>query len=510
MAKGRGSNVWKLYEALDLSKDNDEIRAGNHRKQIAFYDDGVGTESFKPLKIIGGAFGWGLQRNVCQLYASLCRAYRCNPDGDEQDYDRIYCFGFSRGGYTVRMLAGLITCCGILREAHTMSDRDLMKKIDKAYKVFRGQFKRLTRSKIPSEPDPKVIEACRQFREDNSYNIGEDRQPYIKFIGVWDTVAAVGLPFDGITDAWNYLIYPFKFPNHKLASQVQHACQALAIDDERKSFHPILWNEESQKDKERIEQVWFTGMHSNVGGGYPRHGLSLVPLNWMIKNARAAGLHFDEVIRQSYLTHENIHDKMHDSRSFLGLFYRYHPRFITEMCEKNQVDVQIDSSVSQRIGLSTQGYAPGNVPPKNLHDRPDSFKDFCAPINDSRSLVKVRQGLHWTMIISLAAVGIVVYKADDWGLKGELIVTKSVVEGTEKVMSYIPFLGNALCQFFKVFYTNYWFAAIVMIITTLLLFLSRVIRRKQLAVYNNFWSPKRSLLSSCEHSHDDEGKHTHA
>ncbi len=91
MTKGRGSNVWKLYEAIDLTD----------QRQVAFYDDGVGTEENKLFKMIGGAFGWGLKRNVCDLYAALCRTYVPG--------DRIYLFGFSRGAWTVRTLAGL---CG--------------------------------------------------------------------------------------------------------------------------------------------------------------------------------------------------------------------------------------------------------------------------------------------------------------------------------------------------------------------------------------------------------------
>ena len=106
--KGRGTNVFKVFESVDLS---------SHRynpvqvPQLAIYDDGVGTESFKPLKLLGGIGGYGLSRNVCQLYKELCRVY--DPG------DRIFLFGFSRGAFTVRTLAGMIASCGILILAAT-------------------------------------------------------------------------------------------------------------------------------------------------------------------------------------------------------------------------------------------------------------------------------------------------------------------------------------------------------------------------------------------------------
>jgi uncharacterized protein (DUF2235 family) len=109
MMKGRGTNVWKLYEAVDLTAHRWHQGSGDGstrgREQIAFYDDGVGSQQNKVLKIVGGAFGYGLKRNIRDLYKSLCRAYRAGDD--------IYIFGFSRGAYTARVLAGLILSCGM-------------------------------------------------------------------------------------------------------------------------------------------------------------------------------------------------------------------------------------------------------------------------------------------------------------------------------------------------------------------------------------------------------------
>lgn len=122
--KQRGTNVFKLYEAIDL----------NHKKnQIAFYDDGVGTQNFKLAKILGGAFGYGLSRNVRQLYADLARFYEPGDD--------IYLFGFSRGAFTVRTLGGFITKCGVL-DAKTYCENDsiLLNRVDGAYKAYRRGY----------------------------------------------------------------------------------------------------------------------------------------------------------------------------------------------------------------------------------------------------------------------------------------------------------------------------------------------------------------------------------
>ena len=106
--KGRGTNVFKLYEAVDLEghKTNQALT-----RQIAFYDDGVGTGRLRLWRLLSGALGWGLSRNVRQLYADLARTY--DPG------DRIFLFGFSRGAFTVRTVAGFIATCGIVDRAPT-------------------------------------------------------------------------------------------------------------------------------------------------------------------------------------------------------------------------------------------------------------------------------------------------------------------------------------------------------------------------------------------------------
>src|SRR5712691_4190800 len=122
--KDRGTNVFKLYEAVDV---NGHLNNPTLTPQITFYDDGVGTETFKPLKLLGGALGWGLSRNVKELYAALVRSY--NPG------DRIFLFGFSRGAYTVRTLGSFITTCGILERNRYVTDADLVKAVKDAYEI---------------------------------------------------------------------------------------------------------------------------------------------------------------------------------------------------------------------------------------------------------------------------------------------------------------------------------------------------------------------------------------
>ncbi|MFQ5714657.1 MAG: DUF2235 domain-containing protein [Candidatus Scalinduaceae bacterium] len=356
----RGTNVYKLYEAVDLHRHK---KVPPLAKQIAFYDDGVGTESIKLLKILGGAFGWGLSRNVRQLYAHLVRTYNVG--------DPIYLFGFSRGAFTVRTLAGVINTCGILNRTNFKKDSDIVKEVKRLYRDYRSKYKRIFSRKLTKY---EIKERAAAFRK--KYG-GVDAT--IKFIGVWDTVDAVGAPIDEIAKFINKFIYPFKFVDSRLSpeNKVEKACHALSIDDERLTFHPVMWDErvvedeEGEEDKEgkedkkdRIEQVWFAGVHSNVGGGYPKHGMSLVSLDWMMSKAEVAGLKFIDHDRELYHDRRNVTDKLYDSRSGMGVYYRYKPRDFggDKFCEKYGITPKIHNSVIKRIKQRTEGYAPGNIP----------------------------------------------------------------------------------------------------------------------------------------------------
>jgi uncharacterized protein (DUF2235 family) len=340
--KGRGTNVFKLFESLDLV---------HHRvdpsltPQVAFYDDGVGTQTFKPLKIFAGMTGFGLSRNVKQLYKEIVRIY--DPG------DRIFLFGFSRGAFTVRTLAGFIANCGLINAAALSTASELNSAVERAYGIYRQRYRPKLWEMLFGKPDTSKTMTFKK-------TWCHDCEARIKFIGVWDTVDAVGLPFH-LADVLNALIYRFKFPDHRLSQSVDHACHALSIDDARHSFTPLLWDE-SQETTNRIEQVWFSGAHSNVGGGYPKQGMSLVALDWMMSAAERAGVRFLEGDRRFYSEHANVDDKLYDPRSGLGVFYRWKPRDLFAICRKANVKPKLHLSVLERVAHGTENYAPGNLP----------------------------------------------------------------------------------------------------------------------------------------------------
>jgi hypothetical protein len=183
--------------------------------------------------------------------------------------DQLYFLGFSRGAYTARSAAGLIRNSGILRR----ENHDL---IDQAFSLYRDRTS-------ATEPDSV---AARLFRRLNSH---ESR---IRFIGVWDTVGAYGIPLSG-SRLLHAVNRRWQFHDQTLSSKVDAAFQALAIDEKRRPFKPAIWKQSPKKSTgQRVEQVWFSGVHSDVGGGYAQSGLSDIALIWMANNARQCGLQF--------------------------------------------------------------------------------------------------------------------------------------------------------------------------------------------------------------------------
>lgn len=349
-AKANKTNIWRLYQALDKSKP---------AEQAVLYDDGVGTTGGFVKGVLGGALGFGLRRNVVELYDFLSRAY--------EPGDRIYLFGFSRGAYTVRTLAAMVARQGLERPSGDVTGTDSRADANRKYADYRGMYNariyvRLWRRVFgaPAKPKPK------------------EHGIKIEFMGVWDSVDAYGLPSDEFAELWHNWVYPIYFPDRDLSPIVQRACQALAIDDERQTFHPLLWNEageaEAAPGEERIQQVWFSGMHSDVGGGYFRSGLAHVSLMWMIKQIGrtngGAGLKFvqDDIDRME--AEANPHGEMHDSRAGKSAFYRYRPRAIEELCNDtydpdNKVVIKtpkIHASVFERIAGTQAPYAPLGLP----------------------------------------------------------------------------------------------------------------------------------------------------
>ena len=319
------------------------------------YHDGVGTESIKWAALLAGATGWGLSRNVKQLYGELARVYAPG--------DKIFLFGFSRGAFSVRTLAGLIHACGILDLSKYPTNDDFNRAVDEAY----GQYRQLYNSWLTSlfhETRKLTPERVAELRGRFSVRVPEFDDPNgrpIAFVGVWDTVDAVGLPIRA-AEFVNRVLYAFKFPDRTLNLSVGHACHAVALDEQRESFAPVLWNERKTEQPERIEQVWFSGVHSNVGGGYPRQGMSLVALDWIMSRAEQHGLRFVPAERLIYRYHADVDDRMYDSRGGIGVFYRWQPRDVQRLCDENGIVPKIHRSVFERIARNTEGYAPGSLP----------------------------------------------------------------------------------------------------------------------------------------------------
>ena len=352
--KARGTNVFKLYEAIDRNGHKSDSTA---TPQVAFYDDGVGTSKFIPLRLLGGAIGWGFSQNVKDLYTELARAYELG--------DRIYLFGFSRGAYTVRTLAGLIQCCGVL-DVRDFDEKQVEDSVEDCWQEFRKvAFTRVENSDARRSQGPKSLkppmDETPKLERNAQTGVSVYRNVKIEFLGVWDTVSAIGAPTVELRRLVN-AIYPTTFSELTVGPGVKKACHAISIDDERLTFYPELWNEQDGKD-ERVLQIWFPGVHSNVGGGYPKHGMSLVTLDWMMAEAKACGLRFLDNDRGYVRTHHDPHDKLYNSRASLAVYYRWNPRSIVELCTKHKMaKPKIHISVFERIANGTDGYAPGNIP----------------------------------------------------------------------------------------------------------------------------------------------------
>jgi uncharacterized protein (DUF2235 family) len=422
-AKRNKTNVWRLYEALDL----------HDRNQIAMYDDGVGSRDSTWSKIIGGAFGFGLKRNVIDLYKYLCRNYRAEEQNTDDKADRIYLFGFSRGAFTVRVLAGLVTVIGLCCDYD--SEEDLHRKAVANYRKYRERYHHGFLSKLINLFRGKP-EVCANIHPD------------IQFIGVWDTVDAYVFPMDELAILWDFLIYPIRFPDQDLSPRVKRACHALAVDDERQTFHPVMWNEKGET--ERIEQVWFPGVHADVGGGYPKRSLSLVTLDWMISKVEAYlvkdGLVFIDDIREHYHCQSDWNGPQHDSRSGLAMYYRYNPRNIAQINNDPGAGVCIEKarihrSVFERIRGRSQPYAPTGIPETYEltgtdgatlpYETPQQGVRRSAALNFALDVIYWRRWLYfalWLLTIALLASRFYLPWQDDGICKGSACFIDPVIQ----------------------------------------------------------------------------------
>lgn len=292
-------------------------------EQVSWYGEGVGTRNWLD-KFTGGAFGHGLFENVQEAYRFVVENYQ--PD------DRLVLFGFSRGAYTARSLAGLIGKFGILRKKY-------ISKIEQTYEMYRSHDTELAE-----------IEA---YRERYSH---VDRD--VHFLGVWDTVGALGIPLKSLNWMTSWL---YKFHDTKLSPHVKHAFHAVAVDEKRRTFTPTLWLAENLCDDQLVEQRWFAGVHSNIGGSYKEKGLSDITLRWMLDKLKE---NFPDIqLDEDYISRTvepDYKDKLHESRGKLYISSWIKPN-IRDTRREHICNQVIDDSVYQRMDCERCDYQPKNI-----------------------------------------------------------------------------------------------------------------------------------------------------
>lgn len=305
------SNVCQLYNALEQTQD----------VQTVLYDSGVGTNGQPIDKWLGGGLGAGLFQKIKNGYADIALVY--------QPGDQLYLFGFSRGAYTARSLAGMIAICGLPTKMQSDSQC-----VDMAFEAYRNVAQR----------DELLQTLNQQFAMDDAK---------IQLLGVWDTVGSLGIPaIFGEIDPIQY-----GFLSTTLHPDVLNAVQALSIDEERMQFQPAVWTNSSTAGQ-AVTQVWFAGVHCDVGGGYAADGdgfcLANITLRWMASFAAAQGLAFKAGSLPATATAGDTLATLHDSRTGAYRIFPPHVRNIDgTAC--------LGSSVALRTQNAGSAYAPQNL-----------------------------------------------------------------------------------------------------------------------------------------------------
>jgi uncharacterized protein (DUF2235 family) len=266
------TNVLRLSRAISP-------RDTASNEQVVFYDWGVGSDRKTST---GGITGAGLDKNIQDCYRFLVQNY--DPS------DKLFFFGFSRGAYTVRSLAGLIRNCGILKKEHA-------NQIPSAFEHYRKR-----QHKTGPDSDSSTT-----FR--SHYAVADRTQ--IEFLGVWDTVGSLGIPtpFFGVLNKGDYL-----FHDTSPSSIIRCARHAMSIDENRIDFPVTRWEPKPGLD---LKEVWFAGVHSDVGGGYKDNNqLSEIPAAWMIREASKLGLKVENYLQEQLVV--NVDAPQH--RQPTGIF----------------------------------------------------------------------------------------------------------------------------------------------------------------------------------------------
>lgn len=297
--------------------------------QLKAYGQGVGTGYTLQNRMLGGIAGAGIDKNIKDMYTFYVLNF--------QPGDEIYLFGFSRGAYTARSISGFIRCCGILRPEY-------IHLVDKAYDLYRD------RNDYSTPGSDLMI----SFRKNYSY---EDVSR-IKFIGVWDTVGSLGIPLPTF-QMQNKNRYMFH--DVTLSSTIDYAYHALAIDEKRSLFGATLWQKSNTVKNDpthpqQMEQRWFAGVHSNVGGGYKDSALSNFALQWLIDKAEDVGLCFNEA---PLIKPNPDYDKGDITNSYTLMYRFWLPKW-RKITLNDDTDQVIDESVYKRY-KSDPKYRPENL-----------------------------------------------------------------------------------------------------------------------------------------------------
>ena len=254
------TNVRRLANALADHDDRGD-------PQLSYYQPGIGTAGSLLARLLGGGAGVGLSRNVMDAYHWLATRY--------EPGDRIALFGFSRGAYTARSLAGMISACGLV-DLRGLTETEVWQRIQRVYD-------RRYRRRDPTG----------RWRDGLAFRFDPDRPAEIPvdLVGVWDTVGALGIP--DYLGGWDP-VHRYDFHDVTLNPFIRYGRQAVAIDETRGPFVPTLWARPHSPGQD-VAQVWFPGGHQDVGGGRPRTGLSDGALLWMVNQAAdTVGLGFDK------------------------------------------------------------------------------------------------------------------------------------------------------------------------------------------------------------------------
>jgi uncharacterized protein (DUF2235 family) len=334
------TNVWRM-RALCAAKSKDG------KPQLIYYE--VGVNGF-----LGGVFGQGLDENIRLAYEWLIENYN---DGDE-----IFIFGFSRGAFTARSLAGLVALEGILKAGSPIGLTQLF-----------ARYQKGNEESIWTLKDKETSGDTSKLTEEEKWLLKYSQPAKVKVVGVWDTVGSVGVAAGNIPHISRS---QFDYLQTGLFIPIENGYHALAIDEHRSDFAPTLWTVRHPKDRvgppprplANVEQRWFVGAHANVGGGYQNDLLNQAPLRWMMQKAEGHGLSFrSEVTLDGDALKAPIIDSYHSFGEGLyalvspALYRRIGPEpDVRENGTHTNVNETIDVSVFQRWRADPK-YRPRNL-----------------------------------------------------------------------------------------------------------------------------------------------------